>query len=80
MLLDLARALALALATAGETPAAAADDLDALFAAALPPRAESRWTLIPWRDSLTDALAEARTARKPLYLHVNDGDVGSGRC
>lgn len=55
-------------------------DLDIAFAAALPPLEESRWTLIPWRHSLTDALAEAKTAKRPVFLFINDGDVDSGRC
>lgn len=54
--------------------------LDEAFAAALPPVEESRWTLIPWRHSLTDALQEARLLQRPVYLYVNDGDVESGRC
>lgn len=57
-----------------------AHDLDAAFAAARPPRVESLWTLIPWRHSLTDALAEAKRTQRPIYLYVNDGDVDSGRC
>jgi hypothetical protein len=61
-------------------PTPAAFDLDAAFAAALPPLAESRWTLIPWRHSLTDALAEAKATTRPVYLFVNDGDVDSGVC
>ena len=55
-------------------------DLDAAFAAAMPPVEEARWTLIPWRHSLTDALAEAKRTKRPVYLFVNDGDVDSGRC
>ncbi|MCA8951931.1 MAG: hypothetical protein KDE27_20650 [Planctomycetes bacterium] len=55
-------------------------DLDAEFAAAQPPTAESLWTLVPWRHSLTEALAEAKRDHKPIYLFVNDGDVESGRC
>jgi len=55
-------------------------DLDAAFAAAMPPVDEARWTLIPWRHSLTDALAEAKAQKRPIYLFVNDGDVDSGRC
>ncbi|MCA8973400.1 MAG: hypothetical protein KDC98_01695 [Planctomycetes bacterium] len=55
-------------------------DLDDAFAAAQPPAAEARWTLVPWRHSLTEALVEARRERKPVYLFVNDGDVESGRC
>jgi len=55
-------------------------DLDAAFAAAQPPLAEARWTLVPWRHSLTEALAEATADNKPVYLFVNDGDVESGRC
>lgn len=67
--------------TAPPTPPAPAPfDLDAAFAAALPPVAESRWTLIPWRHSLTDALAEAKATERPIYLFVNDGDVDSGLC
>ena len=42
--------------------------------------AEARWTLIPWRHSFTDALAEAKQTKRPIYLYVNDGDVDSGRC
>jgi hypothetical protein len=61
-------------------PQAAPFDLDTAFVAAIPPVDETRWTLIPWRHSLTEALAEAKTAHKPVYLFVNDGDVGSGRC
>ena len=55
-------------------------DLDVAFAAAQPPRAEASWTLVPWRHSLTDALAEAKKEGKPVYLFVIDGDVESGRC
>jgi hypothetical protein len=55
-------------------------DFDAAFAAAMPPVDETRWTLIPWRHSLTEALAEAKATKKPVYLFVNDGDVASGRC
>lgn len=62
------------------TPPPPAVDVDATFAAALPPPAESRWTLIPWRHSLTDAIAEAKALQRPVYLYVNDGDVGSARC
>lgn len=58
----------------------AAFDLDAEFTAAQPPRDEARWTLIPWRHSLTDALAEAKQTKRPIYLYCNDGDVDSGRC
>lgn len=63
-------------------PAVAAQDFDleAAFAAARPPLEEARWTTIPWRASLTDALAEAREAGKPVYLYVNDGEIASGRC
>jgi hypothetical protein len=46
----------------------------------MPPLDEARWTLIPWRHSLTEALAEAKATGKPVYLFVNDGDVASGRC
>ena len=55
-------------------------DLDTAFAAAQPPLQEARWTLVPWRHSLTDALAEAKRDHKPVYVFVNDGDVESGRC
>ncbi len=55
-------------------------DLDAAFAQARPPLAEARWTLIPWRHSLTEALVESRATNRPVYLFVNDGDVESGRC
>jgi len=71
----------LLLAAAGAAQAAPAEfDVEAAFAAALPPRAEANWTLVPWRHSLTDALAEATKEKKPVYLFVNDGDVESGRC
>lgn len=59
---------------------APAVDLDAAFTAAMPPTAEARWTLVPWRHSLTDALVEAKRTKRPVYLYVNDGDVESGRC
>lgn len=55
-------------------------DLDAAFVSAQPPSVENRWTLIPWRHSLTDALVEAKQTKRPIYLYINDGDVGSGRC
>jgi hypothetical protein len=71
-------ALLFAVAAAAQAPAPC--DLDAAFAAALPPLVESRWTLIPWRHSLTDALDEAKQTQRPIYLYVNDGDVESGRC
>lgn len=55
-------------------------DLDAAFAAVMPPTEEARWTLVPWRHSLTEALQEAKALHRPVYLYVNDGDVESGRC
>jgi hypothetical protein len=69
----------------GQVPAqpradAAPFDVDAAFTAAQPPPAEALWTLIPWRHSLTDALAEAKARKRPVYLFVNDGDVESARC
>lgn len=69
----------LAAALPAQQPAAAFD-LDAAFEAAVPPPAESLWTRIPWRLSLTDALAEAKRVHQPVFLYANDGDVGSGRC
>lgn len=70
-------AVLLAAASPAQQPAF---DLDAAFQAAVPPTAESLWTRIPWRPSLTDALAEARRLQRPVFLYANDGDVGSGRC
>jgi hypothetical protein len=71
----------LLLATAAATAQAPAPfDFDAAFAEAQPPPVEARWTLIPWRHSLTDALDEAKQTKRPVYLYVNDGDVDSGRC
>ena len=64
----------------GGVVAQSAAEVDAAFAAAQPPLTEARWTLVPWRHSLTEALAEARATDKPVYLFVNDGDVESGRC
>lgn len=75
----LAVALLVAVAPAQDAAPDAAD-LDAAFAAALPPPHEARWTLVPWRPSFTAALAEARATGRPVYLYVNDGDVRSGRC
>ena len=68
------------LALSAQEPGPLACDLDAEFAAALPPLVEARWTLIPWRHSLTDALVEAKATNRPIYLYSNDGDVDSGRC
>jgi len=65
--------------TAAELPAPAFD-LDAAFAAAMPPAAEALWTCIPWQRSLTEAMALGKATGKPVYLYVNDGDVDSGRC
>ncbi len=67
------------LLTAQDVPVAPFD-LQTAFAAAQPPLTEARWTLVPWRHSLTEALAEAKATNKPVYLFVNDGDVESGRC
>ena len=69
-----------AVALPSQEPGPPVCDLDAEFAAALPPLVEARWTLIPWRHSLTDALVEARKTNRPIYLYSNDGDVDSGRC
>lgn len=55
-------------------------DLEAAFADARPPLAEARWTLVPWRTSLSDALAEAERRDKPVFLYVNDGEIWSGKC
>ena len=78
-LMFLAALCALTLPAQQPTPPAAFD-LDAEFAAAQPPSDEARWTLIPWRHSLTDALVEAKQTKRPIYLYSNDGDVDSGRC
>ena len=72
--------LPLAALAARQPAAQAVDELGAAFAAAQPPPAEARWTLVPWRHSLTEALAEAKRVHKPVYLFVTDGDVESGRC
>lgn len=81
MLLRTAPALPfLALATTLAAQEPADFDLDAAFAAAQPTADEARWTLVPWRTSLTDALDEAKRTGKPIYLYVNDGDVETGRC
>jgi hypothetical protein len=61
-------------------PAPAQASLDERFCQGLPPAAESLWTQVPWRTSLTDALVEARALGRPIYLFVNDGEVSSGRC
>lgn len=67
-------------AAPANTAAAPPRDLASAFACALPPPEEARWTLIPWRRSLRQALAEAAQTGKPVYLFVNDGDVDCGRC
>jgi hypothetical protein len=72
----LASVAAAARSPQGEANAA----LDAAFARAMPPVEEARWTLVPWRRSLGDALAEAGRTRRPVFLYVNDGDTDSGRC
>lgn len=64
----------------GQRTAPDAADLDAAFGRALPRPVEARWTLVPWRRSLTAALAEAKATGKAVYLLVNDGEVDSGRC
>jgi hypothetical protein len=51
----------------------------ALFAARLTP-AEERWGLIPWRESLTDTLAEAEREQRPVFLLGADGDLWSDNC
>ncbi|MBK8099765.1 MAG: hypothetical protein IPK26_21895 [Planctomycetes bacterium] len=73
-------AATLLVASAASQQPWADDAVDAAFAAAMPPAAESRWTRIPWRTSLTDALAESHLTGKPVFLYVNDGEVASGRC
>lgn len=65
---------------AGAAAGAVAATLAETFAAAQPPAAEARWTLVPWRHSLRQALAEAERTGKAIYLFVNDGEVASGRC
>ena len=55
-------------------------EFEAAFAAAIPDAADALWTLVPWRTSLTDALAESKRTGNPVFLYVNDGDVASGRC
>ncbi|MCA8954650.1 MAG: hypothetical protein KDC87_01170 [Planctomycetes bacterium] len=72
-------AVALAWTTAAALPAQTPDP-ETAFCAAHPASDESRWTLIPWRTSLTESLAEAKRTGKPIYLFVNDGEVESGLC
>lgn len=61
-------------------PATARLDLDAEFARVMPGNDEARWTAVPWLHSLSAARAESVRTQKPIYLFVNDGEVGSGRC
>lgn len=43
-------------------------------------RRESQWQLIPWRASLTEALAEAKKTNKPVYMFCADGVFKTGNC
>lgn len=53
-----------------------ADALQAIRATA----DEDRWRTIPWRESLTDTLAEAKAAGRPVFLFGADGDLWTGNC
>ncbi|MEZ5988828.1 MAG: hypothetical protein R3F30_06840 [Planctomycetota bacterium] len=65
--------LPLAQAPAGDPIAAALDHVRAT------PR-EQLWRAIPWRRSLTLALAEARRIGKPVFLFTYDGTLDDGNC
>jgi hypothetical protein len=64
--------------------AAPAQDLhklvDRRFEAVRATRRESQWRLIPWRPSLTAALAEAKKTNKPVYMFCADGIWQTGNC
>jgi len=57
-----------------------ADEIDTVFARARPTDREARWRLIPWRATLTRALAEAEHVRKPVFVVLADGWFPSGTC
>jgi len=66
-----------------EAPAAKQDIrtvVDKKFETVRATRRESQWQLIPWRASLTAALAEAKKTNKPVYMFAADGDMQTGNC
>ena len=41
---------------------------------------EERWRLIPWKDSLVEAIAVAQETRKPVFFFGYDGVLDTGNC
>lgn len=63
-----------------ETVASSAAEIDAILERARPTVREDGWRRIPWRTSLTAALAEAVRDRKPVYAFLSDGWFPTGNC
>lgn len=59
---------------------APADRIADVLARAHPTPREQAWRRIPWRESLTAALAEARRDRKPVFAFLSDGWFPTGSC
>jgi hypothetical protein len=65
------RILVALLAVAGAVRAG--DGIDAGLRAIVPAPADLRWTAIPWRAALWDAVVDAHGLRKPILLWAMNG-------
>ena len=54
-----------------------ADPIETALRASRTTADEDRWRAIPWRESLTDTLAEAKKNEQPVVLFGADGDLWS---
>jgi hypothetical protein len=57
-----------------------ADPIEAALQASRTTADENRWRAIPWRESLTDTLAEAKKNEQQVFLFGADGDLWSANC
>jgi hypothetical protein len=56
------------------------DPIGSAIASTRPTAAEERWRLVPWLDSVTEALERARREQRPVFLFGYDGDLDTGNC
>ncbi len=55
-------------------------DVSAALSRARPRADEERWRLIPFGDSLVEALAIAKRERRPVFFFGYDGILDNGYC
>lgn len=63
-----------------QSPAQGPDNVEQILAQVRPRPDEERWRLIPWGESLTQALLAAKDQNKPVFYFGYDGILDTGNC